>query len=125
MLGQRPRPADLRRRGWPKQRVDQIDGARRRAKLAVYELLSAPTKCCRVSGIIEAAADECFESRCISYDDGALGGHKRRDDVTEVPRVGAECDGGAVSGRLDHVLSAAAAEAAADEGDLRRAPPSR
>ena len=56
-------------------------------------------------------------------DDRRVGGQKRRDDVAEVPRVGAEGDGRAVGGRLDHVLPAAAAEAAADEGDRRRAPP--
>ena len=36
---------------------------------------------------------------------------------------GPKRDGRAVGGRLDHVLAAAAAEAAADEGDRRGAPP--
>ena len=66
-------------------------------------------------------------SSCVRIvdDDGGVGGQQRGDDVAEVPGVGAEGDGGAVGGRLDHVLAAAVAEAAADEGDCARRPTRR
>ena len=54
---------------------------------------------------------------------GGVGRGECGDDVAEVPRVGAERDGGAVGGGLDHVLAAAVAETAADKGDLGGAPP--
>ncbi len=67
--------------------------------------------------------DENFELGRVANDDGCLGGQQGGDDIAEVPSVGAERDGGAVGGRFDHVLAAAVAEAAADKGDVCRAPP--
>ena len=106
------------------ERVEKCDGAARRTELALDELLSASARSrSRSCGSVEAAADEGFELFGVLDDDGGIGGRERGDDVAEVPGVGAERDGGAVGGRLDHVLAAAVAEAAADEGDVRGAPP--
>ena len=59
----------------------------------------------------------------VGDDHGGLAVEHQGHDVAEVAGVGAEGDRRAVGGRLDHVLAAPRAHAAADEGDLRRAPP--
>ena len=59
----------------------------------------------------------------VLHDDCRLGRQERRHDVAEVPCIRPERNGRTVGRRLDHILAAATAEAAADEGDRRCAPP--
>ena len=73
--------------------------------------------------IDEAASDEGLELFGSVNSHGCIGRLKGGNDVAEVSGVGAVGDGYAVRGGLDHVLAAAVAEAAADEGDVGGAPP--
>ena len=52
-----------------------------------------------------------------------VGPNLSSDDVAEVPGVWTKRDRSAICGRLDHVLPATFAEAAADKSNLCRAPP--
>src|SRR6476659_6204245 len=94
-----------------------------RLELARAESACANAEAAGIRFVAKAMPDERFERVLVVDDDRSVGGEKRGDDVAKVSRVRSEGDGGAVSGRLEHVLATARAEATADERDVRRAPP--
>ena len=71
----------------------------------------------------EAARDKRGQFVAVADDHRRLGRQQQGHHVAKIVRCGAKADGGAVSGRLDHVLSATRRQAAADKGDRGRSPP--
>src|SRR5262245_21032488 len=72
---------------------------------------------------LQTAPHEARQLTAVLHDHCGLASQQGRDDVTEIPGIGAEGDGGAVGRRFDHVLAATAIEAATDKGDIGDAPP--
>ena len=108
--------------GGGEQRFEQVDGAGCGALLAEDERAGASAQ--RLAGglVVQEVANLAGEVGRIADDPGGVGREQEGDDVAEVAGVGAEQDGRTVGGGLDHVLTAATGEAAADEGNVGEAP---
>ena len=123
-LTQPDAPAALAGEAVATSAVEQIDGARVapswRRRRGGPRWPSASAK----SRLGQAAADERRSARRRpARPTAASAAQQQRHDVAKVAGLRTERHGRAVGGRLDHVLTAALAHAAADIGDLRRAPP--
>src|SRR5262249_27031178 len=95
----------------------------RGAELAEDELASALAEVFGKGAIDKTAPHERGQFVPIGDDDRRTLGKHLLDDVTKVPRVGAERNRRAVGGRLNHVLAATTPQAAPDKGDRRASPP--
>ena len=107
---------------WQKA-LDELDGAIGRALLADNQFLGTAAELVGESGIGQAAADERFEILFVTNHYRGLMIEELRYHVAKIPGVGTKGDGRAISCGLNHVLATTVCKAAADEGNLRRAPP--
>ena len=102
---------------------EQLERPLRGPKLLSNQARGTLTAGGRFGGVGKAIADEGQKLLAIGHDHGRIALQEGGDDVAEVPRVGTERHGGPIGGRLDHVLPAPVAEAAADESEVGRSPP--
>src|SRR5262249_40562708 len=77
---------------------------------------------CPLIAIDQQLIDLCRQLGGRADDQCRVVCEQKLDNVFKVPSIGAEENGGTVPGRLDHVLTPALRQAAADEGDVRQAP---
>ena len=104
------------------QRAEQLEGSGGRSELLAHDFGGAAA----VSGrrrVGQAIVNEGQKMSRAGHDHGSVARQQGRHDVAEIARVRAEGNRRAIRGRLNHVLPAAVAQAAADEGDVGRSPP--
>ena len=91
--------------------------------LSQDEALSPLAELSRELWRLQSLPHEGVELFLAPNDSRTIGGQELRDDVAEVPSVRPEAGRHAIGGWLEHVLPAAAAEAAADKADRGGSPP--
>ena len=112
------------RRPWTcNQLGEQLERSLRGASCSRHQGRGALPAGGRLGRVDKTVPDEGLELFCIADNHGRVALKEGGNNVAEIPRVGTKRHGRPVGRRLDHVLTAPIAEAAADEGDVGRSPP--